>query len=155
MSYSSATAHALEVHVNQRHASLLPNALVVHGVDIVEIDDFRRMLQPELKMQLSMIFTEGELKECESNERVAERLAGRFATKEAVLKALRLGFGDGVAFLDVETVNEEGGAPKLSVHRLVAQRARDLGVDEWLVSTSHTSSFAVASIIGTKRLTLP
>lgn len=145
---------AWEMDVEEQHALSLATVLVVHGVDIVDIDDLRKMLQPELKVQLCRIFTEGELKECESNERAAERLAGRLATKEAVLKALGLGFGDGIAFLDVETANEESGAPKVSVHRLVAQRARDLGVDEWLVSTSHASSFAIGSVIGTKRLTV-
>jgi len=126
--------------------------IVVHGIDIVEIGDFQRMLQTPLREQLAMTFTERELKECEQNERSAERLAGRFATKEAVLKALGLGFGDGVAFTDVETINEVTGAPRVLVHRLVAVRAKEYSVDEWFVSTSHSSSIAIASVIGARRL---
>lgn len=136
--------------MNQHQSTPASSNVVVHGIDIVEIDDFRRMLQPELKTQLTKTFTEGELKECDANARTAERLAGRFATKEAVLKALGLGFGDGVAFLDIETVNQVSGAPRVLLRRLVAQRARELGVDDWLVSTSHTSSMAMASVLGTR-----
>lgn len=65
----------------------------------------------------------------------AQRPAGRFATKEAVLKALGLAFGDGVALLDVETIT---GAHAVVTHRKVSERAFQLGVQSWLVSTSHT-----------------
>jgi holo-[acyl-carrier protein] synthase len=106
-----------------------------------------------MKPHLKMKFTEQELEESGDNERTAERLAGRFATKEAVLKALGLPFGDGVGFVDVETLNGPTGAPSVVTHRHVAKRAAELGVDAWLVSTSHTSTVAVASVIGVRLAT--
>ncbi|MCM5679352.1 holo-ACP synthase [Schlegelella sp. S2-27] len=124
--------------------------VVVHGIDIVDVPEYARMLNATMKAHLKTIFTPQELEECGDNERTAQRLAGRFATKEAVLKALGLPFGDGVAFLDVETVTADTGAPAVVTHRKVSERASQLGVQNWLVSTSHTSMSAVASVIGVR-----
>ena len=124
--------------------------VVVHGIDVVDVQEYARMLNPAMKPHLKTTFTAQELEECGDNERAAQRLAGRFAVKEAVLKALRLPFGDGVAFLDVETVTGEAGAPAVVTHGKVSERASELGVQGWLVSTSHTSTVAVASVIGVR-----
>lgn len=124
--------------------------VVVHGIDIVDVPEYARMLEGAMKVHLKTTFTTQELDECGDNERTAQRLAGRFATKEAVLKALGLPFGDGVAFLDVETVTSETGAPTVVTRRRVSERASQLGVQSWLVSTSHTSMMAVASVIGVR-----
>ena len=129
-----------------------PSLLVVtHGIDVVDVQDYARLLSPATKPHLKTTFTAQELEECEDNERTAQRLAGRFAVKEAVLKALGLPFGDGVAFVDIETVTTETGAPSVVTHRKVSERALELGVQGWLVSTSHTSAVAVASVIGVRR----
>ena len=135
--------------------TFVPATPVVHGVDLVDVAEFSRLLQPALRAQLSRIFTETELEECGDNERTSERLAGRFATKEAVLKALGLGFGDGVSFLDVETANDALGAPSVVTKGIVSERATASGINSWLLSTSHTSSIAMASVIGVRLETLP
>ena len=64
------------------------------------------------------------------------------------MKALGLGFGDGIGFPDIETVNLDSGAPTLVLHNRVADIAKQAGVDRWLVSTSHTDKVAFASVIG-------
>lgn len=128
---------------------------VAHGVDLVDVADFARLLQPALRAQLSRMFTKGELEECGDNERTPERLAGRFATKEAVLKAIGLGFGDGVSFLDVETTNDALGAPSVVTKGIVLERATANGISSWLLSTSHTSSIAIASVIGVRAKASP
>jgi holo-[acyl-carrier protein] synthase len=124
--------------------------IVVHGIDVVDVQEYARILHPAMKPHLKTMFTAQELEECGDNERTAQRLAGRFAVKEAVLKALGLPFGDGVAFLDIETVTVETGAPTVVTHRKVNELAAELGVQNWLVSTSHTSTIAVASVIGVR-----
>jgi holo-[acyl-carrier protein] synthase len=131
--------------------SFRPSLLVVaHGIDVVDVQDYARLLNPAMRPHLKATFTAQELEECEANERTAQRLAGRFAVKEAVLKALGLPFGEGVAFVDIETVITETGAPSVVTHRRVRERALELGVQGWLVSTSHTSAVAVASVIGVR-----
>lgn len=122
--------------------------VVAHGVDLVELEDMRRLVETPLDSQLRRTFTQGELDTCGEGRLRLERLAGRLATKEAVMKALRLGFGDGVGFPDIETVNLDSGAPTVVLHNRVAQAAKEAGVDRWLVSTSHTDKLAFASVIG-------
>lgn len=124
--------------------------VVTHGVDLVDIEDMRRLVETPLRSQLHRTFTQGELDTCGEGRLRLERLAGRLATKEAVMKALGLGFGDGVGFLDVETVNLDSGAPTIFLHNRVAEIAKQAGVERWLVSTSHTDKVAFASVIGLK-----
>lgn len=130
------------------------SVVVSHGLDVVDVQQYAKLLVPALRGQLKMTFTAQEIEECGDNERTAERLAGRLATKEAVLKALGLPFGDGVGFVDVETLTSTNGAPSIVTHRLVAQRAVELGIEGWLLSTSHTSALAISSVIGIRRLDL-
>lgn len=127
--------------------------VVVHGIDVVDVQEYARMLNSAMRPHLKTTFTAQELEECGDNERTAQRLAGRFAVKEAVLKALGLPFGDGIAFIDIETVTVETGAPTIVTHRKVNERASELGVQNWLVSTSHTSTVTVASVIGVQPAT--
>ena len=131
-------------------SNLSPTAanVVAHGVDLVDIEDMRRLVETPLSSQLSRTFTQGELDSCGEGQLRLERLAGRFATKEAVMKALGLGFGDGVGFPDIETVNLDSGAPTVVLHNKIAKLAAKAGVQRWLVSTSHTGKVALASVIG-------
>lgn len=76
-----------------------------------------------------------------------QRLAGRFAVKEAVMKALGAGWGNGIAFTDVEVVTLESGAPTVVLKRKLSELALERTVAGWLVSVSHTSTVAVASVI--------
>lgn len=64
------------------------------------------------------------------------------------MKALGTGFGDGIGFLDIETVTLASGAPSIVLHREAKRRAELLGINSWLVSTSHEGSMAIASVIG-------
>ena len=131
-------------------SDLSPTAanVVAHGVDLVDIDDMRRLVETPLSSQLFRTFTQGELAACGEGQLRLERLAGRFAIKEAVMKALGVGFGDGVGFPDIETVNLDSGAPTVVLHNKIATLAEKVGVQRWLVSTSHTGKVALASVIG-------
>ncbi len=73
------------------------------------------------------------------------RLAGRFAMKEAVLKALDV--PDGVALTDIVTVNGPSGAPELFVHGAAAARVAELGVTSASLSISHEAAYAVAMVV--------
>lgn len=121
--------------------------VVCHGIDIVELAEFSRLLQDQSSMFLNRSFTENELKSSGDSSVRLEKLASRFATKEAVLKALRAGWGDGIAFTDVEVVTQENGAPSITLYRKLAAAANEMGITAWLISVSHTSSIAIASVI--------
>ena len=129
------------------NSDLSRGAIVGFGLDVVEIEDFSRLLAEPASNFLSRYFTPGELDDAGQGLNRKERLAGRFAVKEAVLKALGVGLGDGVGFGDVEVVTQDSGAPSVVLHRLLIEIAARRGVSAWLITVSHSSRTAVAGAI--------
>jgi holo-[acyl-carrier protein] synthase len=117
------------------------------GVDLVEVGRFAKALDrtPRLRQRL---FTPGELAYADrfGDAARAQRLAARFAAKEAAMKALGVGLG-AFGFHDVEVLRSEAGSPSLAVRGRAAELARATGVDRWLVSLSHTASLAQATVV--------
>jgi holo-[acyl-carrier protein] synthase len=126
--------------------------LVGHGVDIVELTDFSRLLKEPARAFLNRHFTENELTDAGTGATQAEKLAGRFALKEAVMKALGVGWGDGIAFTDVEVVTLKSGAPSVVLYRRIEALQLEKNISGWLVSISHTRSIAIASAIAVRSL---
>jgi holo-[acyl-carrier protein] synthase len=121
--------------------------IIGHGLDIVDIDDFARLLDEPARNFLDRYFTEAELTAAGDGATQIQRLAGRFAVKEAVMKTLGLGWGNGVAFTDVEVITLETGAPTVLLRRKLASLEQERAIIKWFVSISHTSTIAVASVI--------
>jgi holo-[acyl-carrier protein] synthase len=121
--------------------------VVGHGLDVVDIADFSRLLCEPACRFLDRHFTNEEFVAAGRGTAQAQRLAGRFAVKEAVMKALGLGWGNGVAFTDVEVITLETGAPTVVLRRKLASIEQARGIVKWFVSVSHTSRVAVASVI--------
>jgi holo-[acyl-carrier protein] synthase len=115
------------------------------GTDLVDIDRFRRSLErtPGLRERL---FRPGERAYADQWSDPAERYAGRFAAKEATLKALGLGLG-GMTMYDIEVVRAGSGAPSLLLHGEAAETAAAAGVTGWLVTISHTDTVAQAVVV--------
>lgn len=127
--------------------SLNRGFLVGHGLDVVDIADFSRLLRYPAKDYLDRYFTKAEMEAAGDGVTRIQRLAGRFAVKEAVMKALGTGWGNGIAFTDVEVVTLESGAPTVVLKRELSKLAKKQTLSRWLVSVSHTSTVAVASVI--------
>lgn len=125
----------------------LSGCVVGHGVDAVDIQEFSRVLELAAEKHLDRYFTSAELACVGSDSRRLERLACRFALKEAVMKSLEIGWGDGVSFTDIEIGLRDGGAPTVVLHRYLSRLASERGIRRWLVSMSHTGSVAFASAI--------
>jgi holo-[acyl-carrier protein] synthase len=115
------------------------------GIDAVDVDRFRRTLarQPRL---VDRLFTADERAYALRREDPTERLAARFAAKEAVMKALGVGLG-AFAFHDVEVERAASGAPSLVLRGSAGALASDRGVWAWKVSLSHTAHLAEAVVI--------
>lgn len=118
-----------------------------HGIDLVDIVSIQRWIDDSRNPLLPRCFVQEELDEVGDGPGRIQRLAGRFAVKEAVLKALGTGFGAGIAFTDVITHREPGGAPSVQLRGGAAQSAEERGIAEWRLSISHTDTIAVASAI--------
>jgi holo-[acyl-carrier protein] synthase len=123
--------------------------IVGHGIDIVEVSRIAEMLENHADRFLERCFTAREVAYCRADRRTHERLAGRFAAKEAALKALGTGLRDGMSWTDFEVVMLPSGQPTLTVSGRAAATATALWIDSWTISISHTTSYAVASTIAT------
>jgi holo-[acyl-carrier protein] synthase len=110
------------------------------GVDLVEIARLEEAIQRHGERFLRRVFTVRELSELGKN---TASLAGRFAAKEAVAKALGTGLG-AVAWCDIEVLRGPQREPVLHLHGEAARKAAELGLTEWSLSLSHTQVHAIA-----------
>lgn len=117
--------------------------MIAVGVDIIEVERVAGGVERLGQRFLDRIFTPREQRYCAGD---AARLAGRFAVKEAVGKALGTGIGD-VRWLDIEVVCDDRGRPELVLHEAARELAHSLGLEEWSISLSHTASHAVGMAV--------
>lgn len=115
------------------------------GVDVVEIERFRRSLDRTPSMR-ERLFTATELADLADRADPVPSLAARFAAREAVMKSLGLGLG-AFGFHDVWVVRAPSGAPSLAMAGRAAELAREAGVIRWHVSLTHSELVAVAYVI--------
>ena len=116
------------------------------GTDIIEVERIEKLARRG-KEHLRGIFTEREIAFCEGKQRRAEHYAVRFAAKEATLKALGVGWREGLTFGDVEVVTSERGQPEILVHGKVRELFEARQILRALVSLSHTRDNAMAVVI--------
>ena len=95
---------------------------------------------------LRRIFTDGEIAYCTRRRDPVPHLAGRFAAKEAAMKALGTGHSRGELWKDVEVVRH-GGPPQLRLHGGAARRAEAMGMTKSLLTITHSESLALAQVI--------
>lgn len=120
------------------------------GIDLVDVERLARVLERRPGM-LDRLFTAAEQSTASSGGRRIERLAARFAAKEALMKALGVGLG-GFRLADCEVVNDPSGRPSLVLHDSALDAAARAGVDRLDVSLTHTSTMASAVVLaGTQR----
>ncbi len=117
------------------------------GLDLVEVQRIRALLEKSGDRFKERVFTEGEMDYCDSCADAAMHYAARFAAKEAVAKALGTGFSSGVGWKDIEVLRSPGGAPSIRLHAGAIKVADGLGVRRWMLSLTHTGSAAAASAV--------
>jgi holo-[acyl-carrier protein] synthase len=117
------------------------------GVDITEVPRIAASIARFGDRFLHRIFTDAEIRYCESKPNRIERFAARFAAKEAALKAIGTGWRRGVAWRDVEVTREPSGKPTMTFHAKAAEFAANLGVKRAHVSLTHNEQTAMAQVI--------
>lgn len=120
---------------------------LAHGIDIVELAEFERLLREPTADISRRCFTQHELEKADDGHLRTERLAARFAAKEAVLKALGTGWVTGINWKDIELRSAANGVPSITVSGEVQRLAGDKGISSFLVSLSHSNGLAIASVI--------
>ena len=121
--------------------------IVSQGIDIVVCARIERIWKEHTESFLRRIYTPAEQDYCINCKTPVVRLAGRWAAKEAVLKALGTGWRAGIEFNDIEVLPDPLGKPLVQLHRKTADLAHTLGVEHILLSISHAGEYAVASAI--------
>jgi len=114
------------------------------GTDIIEVTRIREALDRWGERFLNRIYTGTELKLCKNKP---ERLASRFAGKEAVMKALGTG-AKGINWREIEIASEPGGKPVVCLYGKAREKADSLGLDELAISLSDSKEYAVAFVVG-------
>jgi holo-[acyl-carrier protein] synthase len=117
------------------------------GTDLAEVARIRRSAEQYGDRFLRRIYTERERNYALTKANWAERLAARFAAKEAGMKAIGTGWNRGVGWQDLEIVNEPSGRPTLSLHGAAERIAGELGVVRISLSMTHTKDTAMALVI--------
>ena len=121
--------------------------IVGTGVDITEVPRIAAAIERFGDRFLHRIFTDAEIRYCESKQNRVERYAARFAAKEAALKAIGTGWRRGVSWREVEVTREPSGRPTMAFHGVAGEFAARLGVKRSHVSLSHTVEHAIAQVI--------
>lgn len=117
------------------------------GLDIIELERMKSVSDKWGDKFADRIFTVKELEHWRAGGLAASRLAGRFAAKEAAMKALGVGWGASATWHDFEIVNNKLGKPVLSMAGSAARTAEELGVKNIHVSISHSEKSACAVVI--------
>jgi len=121
--------------------------IVAHGIDLVDFPRIEEMIKRHGEHFLNKVFTAAEQDYARANKNGTEKLAGRFAAKEAVLKLMGTGWRGKIAWTDIEIVNNPTGQPKVTLCGEVKKIADRLGVKHISISITHTANFAIASAV--------
>ena len=124
--------------------------IISTGVDLAEVDRIQAAIEnPHFGRRFrERVFTEKEIAYCEKKQRGKyESYAGRFAAKEAVMKALGRGWGAKVRWLDIEVARARSGKPDIVLHDKTAKLAEELGIRRWALSITHTKQHGLAFVI--------
>jgi holo-[acyl-carrier protein] synthase len=117
------------------------------GLDIAEIDRIEAAITRHGAPILERLYTPAEVAYCESHRNKFERYAGRFAAKEAVMKALGTGWRRGVRWRDIEIIRKPSGKPSLALKGAAKRIADGLGVKNISVTITHSGNLALAEVI--------
>jgi holo-[acyl-carrier protein] synthase len=121
--------------------------IVGTGVDITDVSRIKAAVERFGDRFLERVFTPEEVRYCTAKANPAERLAARFAAKEAGMKALGTGLRHGITWHDVEVVRQPGGRPAVRFSGKAAEFAERLGCKRAHLSLTHTAEQAMAFVV--------
>jgi holo-[acyl-carrier protein] synthase len=114
------------------------------GTDIVECLRIAQMIERHGELFIRRVYTDTEIQYCQSRRQATQHFAGRWAAKEAVLKALGTGWRRGISWRDIEIRHDPAGKPTVSLRGGARDVVEQQGIGELLVSISHCRSHATA-----------
>lgn len=126
--------------------------IIAHGIDLVDFPRIESLIDRHSERFLDRVFTEREQNDAAAVKNRVEKLAGRFAAKEAVLKLLGTGWRGKIAWTDIEIVNNHLGQPVIEISGEVEKIAQQSGIEQITLSITHTANFAIASVVALREV---
>jgi holo-[acyl-carrier protein] synthase len=117
------------------------------GTDIIECLRIAQMIERHGELFIRRVYTDHEIAYCSTKKAATQHYAGRWAAKEAVLKALGTGWVRGISWRDVEVRNKVGGAPTVALRGGAKEVLERSGISHMHISISHCRSHAIAYAI--------
>ena len=117
------------------------------GIDLVEVDRLRSSVKKFGDKFLNRIFTENEIKYCQTKFNSYQHYAVRFAAKEALLKAIGTGLRSGMTWHQIEIVNDTQAKPSIITYGECQKFLQKLEIKKIELSLSHTKDHGVAVVI--------
>jgi holo-[acyl-carrier protein] synthase len=117
------------------------------GIDHVQTKEFSDLMEQDPTGFLARVFTPVEIAAGGPRNDRVHYFAARFAAKEALLKALGVGWTDQFDWQDIEVTNLSSGAPQITLRGNVRDLARSLSAETFYVSLSHTTHLAMAQVV--------
>lgn len=114
------------------------------GTDIVECLRVAKMIEKHEDVFIQRVYTPGEIDYCGTRKASTQHYAGRWAAKEAILKAMGTGWSNGIQWTDIEVVNQMGGKPFVRLGGQAKVICEGKGIEQILISISHCRNFATA-----------
>src|SRR5690242_4521355 len=121
--------------------------IVATGIDMVEIARLQEVFARRGTRFRDRVFTASEIAYCEGRAAKMESYAARFAAKEAAMKALGTGWGDGVGWHDIEVLRSPTGIPSLQFRGRALERLNELGATQAHLSLTHSRDIAMAQVL--------
>ena len=121
------------------------------GTDVVEVLRIAQMIERHGELFIDRVYTAAEIEYCRSRKQATQHFAGRWAAKEAIMKAIGTGWRRGISWRDMEVRNNEGGKPTVALRGGARDVVEQLGIADVLISISHCRSHATAFAIAIGR----
>lgn len=116
------------------------------GIDIIEVNRVKKLVEKD-DHSLQKIFTPKEIAYCRKLPQGAESFAGRFAVKEAFLKAMGTGWSEGLKFSEIETLNDQRGNPEITLYGQTKEHFENQSLSLAHVSIAHLREYATAIVV--------
>ena len=120
------------------------------GTDIIECLRIAQMIEKHGEQFVNRVYTPREIEYSSSRKSATQHYAGRWAAKEAVLKAIGTGWIKGITWRDVEVENQFGGKPVINLSGGALESSKKRGIDQIMISISHCRSHATAYALAIK-----
>lgn len=117
------------------------------GTDIIEVPRIGKMIEQHGELFLKRVYTDREIRYCQGRKHAFEHFAGRWAAKEAILKAIGTGWTRGICWTDMEIRRVGVGGPTVHVRGGARDAAVQRGIGDILISISHCRTYATATAI--------